>query len=216
MGNCNNQFDLLDALHMMEDVVDDNHGNVSARIGDAVWIKPSGMPYREITVEDLVVSSLDGKIVTSNAGRKPSVDLVNHLAIYRRHPEIGAICHTHSPYVVAFAAQGWGITCYTTEQADRFGGHISCNDFVKDPDGWGDEVRFDGRRDCSRKAALLQNHGGLTFADDPVEAVKLAEHLENIAKKTHLAITLFPVGTNELSGKDIKTWHERYNTKYGQ
>src|SRR5580692_6387899 len=145
--------DLLEALHLMADVVDDNHGNVSCRVDErTICIKPSGMEYTEIEIEDVVYSNMDGTQIDSTNFRKASVDLVNHLAIYRRYPEIKAICHTHSPYVVAFAIAEEGIPCACTEQADRFGGTIGGQYPCGDPDAWGEEMRLFA--DFSQKATI--------------------------------------------------------------
>jgi L-ribulose-5-phosphate 4-epimerase len=215
-----NGSDLLAALKMMGSMVKDNHGNVSCLTGPKqLVIKPSGMAYEEIGGADLVwVDFSKGTKVRSGVNdRKPSVDLVNHMAIYRHFPEVMAICHTHSPYVVAYATAGLTILCGCTEQADRFGGNIYCNHFVSDPDEWGEKVKI-GLKGYSSKAVLLGNHGGLTFADDPVEAVRLAGYLEDVAMKMHLArqLNVTVDRNNCMYSEDISHWHERYNSKYGQ
>src|SRR3990170_4127734 len=79
-------------------------GNVSARDPQTgyVVIKPSGIRYKHLRPEQMVVVDLEGNIVEGEL--KPSSDTASHLYIYRQRPEVGGIVHTHSPYATAFAA----------------------------------------------------------------------------------------------------------------
>jgi ribulose-5-phosphate 4-epimerase/fuculose-1-phosphate aldolase len=83
-----------------------SYGNASARqSGDAFWMSASGVDksrLREIGREILLVTGFDeerGVIRLSvPPGVKPrrvSVDAIEHLTIYREHPEVGAILHVH-------------------------------------------------------------------------------------------------------------------------
>ncbi|MBR4485153.1 MAG: class II aldolase/adducin family protein, partial [Erysipelotrichaceae bacterium] len=71
-------------------------GNVSGidREKGLVVIKPSGVDYDKMTVEDMVVTDLDGKVVDGKL--KPSSDLMTHLEFYKNFPNIGGVVHTHS------------------------------------------------------------------------------------------------------------------------
>ena len=82
-------------------------GNVSALDPDkAVFaIKPSGVPYDLLKVEDIVVVDLDGKTVDGKLN--PSSDTPTHAQLYRyflqTHSAIRGITHTHSPYATSWA-----------------------------------------------------------------------------------------------------------------
>lgn len=192
------------------DVLQDTHGNLSVRVDDEILIKPSGVPYNLINeLCHLKILNNGSTINIRNNGLKPSVDLIHHVAIYLDNPDVMSICHTHSPYVVAFAIAGKNIECACTEHADYFGDDIKCCDY-RDLDSWG----LDLDRNENSKAVLLENHGALTFADDPLKAVNLAIQLENVARKNFLAMQLTSVSS--MSKKEIKKWHERYNNSYGQ
>ena len=71
-------------------------GNVSGidREKGLIVIKPSGVSYDNMTVDDMVVVDLDGKVVEGKW--KPSSDTPTHVALYRAWPEIGGVVHTHS------------------------------------------------------------------------------------------------------------------------
>ncbi|MHB8407884.1 MAG: class II aldolase/adducin family protein [Acidiferrobacterales bacterium] len=219
-----NAFMAIKLMAAREDVLQDTHGNVSMRLYDGhhdaffntyMWIKPSGVPYNDISAEDLVLMRRKGDPGSADeilhGHRKPSVDAVHHLTIYQNNPHIGAICHTHSPHVVAFAISELPIPCVSTEQADYFGGPIRCLPYA-DLNEWGKTVKVEQ----AERAVLLGHHGLLTFAGSAYEAVNLAIQLENLARKQFIAQTLLQRNLPVLPKEEVDKWHERYMTKYGQ
>jgi L-ribulose-5-phosphate 4-epimerase len=212
------RLEVFNALRLMaeqRDIIQDTHGNVSARAGQRMmFIKPSGIPYEKIMHNEVCMVEFDenGAVTFATPTDKvPSVDAPHHARIYNNHQRIGAICHVHSPHIVAYAIAGEPIVCSSTEQADSFGGDIRCVPY-SDLNSWGDVEIGDRER-----ALLLGNHGGLTFADTAVEAVKLATRLENVAMKDFLArIVRATRSTQPLGFGEIVKWHERYMNTYGQ
>lgn len=101
-------------------------GNVSAidREKNLIVIKPSGVSYETMKVEDMVVVDLEGNIVEGNL--RPSSDLPTHIELYKRFPEIGGITHTHSSNAVVWAQSERDITAFGTTHADSFYGDIPC------------------------------------------------------------------------------------------
>jgi L-ribulose-5-phosphate 4-epimerase len=97
-------------------------GNVSGRYDDLVAIKPSGVPYAEMTPDDIVVLDLEGTIVAGEL--RPSIDTATHLLLYRSFPDIGGVVHVHSTYATAFAQARLPITCLGTTHADHFNGPV--------------------------------------------------------------------------------------------
>jgi L-ribulose-5-phosphate 4-epimerase len=71
-------------------------GNVSGidRKSGAVAIKPSGVPYSELTPDKIVVLDLDGNKLEGDLN--PSSDTPSHLELYKDFKAVGGICHTHS------------------------------------------------------------------------------------------------------------------------
>ena len=100
-------------------------GNVSARDieKEAVYIKPSGVNLNLTTSEDISEVTLSG--VHYN-GKKPSVDVLTHLELYKHFPEINSVAHTHSKYATIFAQANMDIPCLGTTHADYFYGDIPC------------------------------------------------------------------------------------------
>ncbi|MDR0287898.1 MAG: class II aldolase/adducin family protein, partial [Clostridiales bacterium] len=101
-------------------------GNVSGidRAKGLVVIKPSGVPYEELTVEHMVILDLDGNIVEGTY--KPSSDTPTHLYLYKKFESIGGITHTHSKWAASWAQAGIGIPALGTTHADYFYGVIPC------------------------------------------------------------------------------------------
>ena len=101
-------------------------GNASAidRSSDLVVIKPSGVPYDAMSVNDIVVVDLDGNVV--EGALRPSSDLPTHLALYLAWPDIGGVVHTHSMHATMYAQACRPIPCYGTTHADHFHGDVPC------------------------------------------------------------------------------------------
>ena len=81
-------------------------GNVSARDPESglIVIKPSGVSYKSMKPDDMVVIDPDGKVVEGKL--KPSTDAPTHLLLYKTWSKIGGIVHTHSSYATAWAQAG--------------------------------------------------------------------------------------------------------------
>ncbi|MEC0202449.1 L-ribulose-5-phosphate 4-epimerase [Paenibacillus lautus] len=99
-------------------------GNVSGidRERGLFVIKPSGVPYEDLKVDDMVVLDLKGNVVEGNL--RPSSDTPTHLVLYQNFKEIGGIVHTHSPWGTSWAQAGRALPAYGTTHADYFYGEI--------------------------------------------------------------------------------------------
>ena len=163
-------------------------GNVSERDLDTgyIVIKPSGVDYEKMKVEDMVVVDINGNIIEGKLN--PSSDTPTHLEIYRHHPEINGICHTHSFYATAFAQAGKPIKCLGTTHADYFYGDVPVTraltkeEVEKDYELNTGKVINETVKDLSSSPAILVfNHGPFTFGKDALSAVEAAQILEYVA-----------------------------------
>lgn len=80
-------------------------GNISARVGDTVYMSPrySGSRYHwDLTPDDLVC----GPWETDEIAQHPAFSREgwSHLAVYRRFPEVQAVIHAHPFHVMPFAS----------------------------------------------------------------------------------------------------------------
>ncbi len=187
-------------------------GNISARDFETglIVIKPSGVRYKDLLPENLVVLDLDGKIIEGNL--KPSSDTYSHLYIYNHRKDAGGVVHTHSRFATAFAAVGKPIPCVLTAIADEFGGPIPCGDFALIGDEAIGKIVVESIGESS--AVLLKKHGVFTIGKDAVSAVKAAVMTEDVAATVWMAMQ---IGTPEVIPQEyVDKLHDRYTRVYGQ
>src|SRR3982751_3151676 len=101
-------------------------GNVSAvdRTEGVFAIKPSGIPYEDLTAEKMVVVDFDGFVVEGNL--RPSSDTKTHAVLYKHWLTIGGIVHTHSTYATSWAQAQRDIPIYGTTHADHITVDVPC------------------------------------------------------------------------------------------
>jgi len=187
-------------------------GNASGRDPDSglVIIKPSGVPFEDLTPENQVIVDLEGNVVEGTL--KPSSDVHAHLYIYRHRPDVMGVVHTHSNYATAFAAIGQPIPVYLTAMADEFGGPIPIGDYAKVGN---DEIgRAIIRSIGDSPAILMKNHGVFTIGPTPTAAVKAAVMTEDVARTVWLALQLGQ--PQEIPAEEVARARHRYVTEYGQ
>ncbi|HEI9784841.1 L-ribulose-5-phosphate 4-epimerase [Serratia marcescens] len=167
-------------------------GNVSAidRQSGLVVIKPSGIAYEAMTLEDLVVVDLEGKVREGH--RKPSSDTATHLALYRAFADIGGVVHTHSRNATIWAQAGQPIPALGTTHADYFYGDIPCTrpmseaEIAGDYEGETGKVIIEtfnqaGHDPQQVPGVLVYSHGPFAWGKDAADAVHNAVVLEEVA-----------------------------------
>ena len=173
-----------------EGVVKFTFGNVSgiSREEGLVAIKPSGVPYDELTPATIVVTDLDGRIVDSNL--RPSSDLPTHLELYKAFPNIGGVAHTHSEYATSWAQARREIPCLGTTHADYFYGPVPVTGEMTPQEiagAYEKETgtviirRFAGLDPDAVPVVLVAGHGPFAWGKDADDAVHNAAALEYVA-----------------------------------
>ena len=178
-------------------------GNVSGidRERGLVVIKPSGVDYDTMKVEDMVVVDLaTGKVVEGYLN--PSSDTPTHLELYRAFPELGGIVHTHSTYATAWSQAGLDIPNIGTTHADYFHDAIPCTDDMTEDQMEAYEQntgvvivnRFqrDGINPVHTPAVLVKNHGPFAWGKNPDQAVYHAVVAEQVAKMAYISFGINP------------------------
>jgi L-ribulose-5-phosphate 4-epimerase len=175
-------------------------GNASGidRAKGLVVIKPSGVPYSDLTADNLAVVDLEGRHLE---GGRPSTDLFTHLALYRAWPHVGGVAHTHSDCAVAFAQALKSIPCLGTTHADHFRGPVPVTRPLTAREV-GDEYEtvtgaviieaLLGRNPLHTPAALVASHGPFTWGRDPAAAVQNSVLLEMVARMALMTLQLDP------------------------
>ena len=176
-------------------------GNVSGidREKGLVVIKPSGVAYKGMKPDDMVVLDMEGKVVEGNY--KPSSDTATHLVLYKNFPNIGGIVHTHSEWATSWAQAGLPIPVLGTTQADYFYGEIPCTRKMTDEeirDSYELETgnviveRFRDLDPDYVPGVLVNNHAPFCWGTDPDNAVHNAVVIEEVAKMTFRSLQLNP------------------------
>lgn len=166
-------------------------GNVSgiSREEGLVAIKPSGVPYEELTAAQIVVTDLDGNQVDTNL--RPSSDLPTHLELYKAFPNIGGVAHTHSEYGTAWAQAKRPIPCLGTTHADYFHGPVPVTPDMTPEEIAGEYEKATGEviirtfRDLDPDAipaVLVAGHAPFCWGRDAGDAVHNAVIVEYIAR----------------------------------
>jgi len=166
-------------------------GNVSGYDKDSglVVIKPSGVPYSEMTVDDLVVVDLEGNVVEGD--KKPSSDTPTHLVLYKNFKDIGGVVHTHSPWATSWAQAGRALPALGTTHGDYFYGEIPCTRRMTEAEINGEYEKETGQVivDTFKNldpfmvpSVLVHSHAPFNWGKDPEEAVHNAVVLEEVAK----------------------------------
>ena len=165
-------------------------GNVSGidRESGLFVIKPSGVEYDGMNLEDMVVVDLDGKVVEGKW--KPSSDTATHIELYKAFPKCGGVVHTHSRWATTFAQAGMDIPAMGTTQADYFYGPIPCTRPMTDEEIHGAYEKetgkvivetFAGREPADVPGVLVFSHGPFAWGTDAMNAVHNAAVMEEVA-----------------------------------
>ena len=178
-------------------------GNVSGidRNAGVIAIKPSGVPYHKLRVEDIVILDLDNVVVEGNM--RPSSDTKTHTLLYTNFPTIGGICHTHSTYAVAWAQAMRDIPNMGTTHADHLVSSIPVTDVMSDEMIKRDYELETGnqildtfkKRELSPEEVemvLVACHGPFTWGKDAAKAVYNSVVLEEVAKMAFLTLQINP------------------------
>lgn len=176
-------------------------GNVSG-IDDnreLMVIKPSGVSYERMGLDDMVVVDMQGNVVEGELN--PSSDTPTHLALYQAFEELKGIVHTHSSYVTSWAQAGRSVPALGTTHADYFYGEIPCTRPLSDAEINGDYELQTGKvivetigakSPMSVPGVIVHQHGPFAWGADAVEAVHNAVVMEEVAKMAYRALTINP------------------------
>ncbi|MCF6405843.1 L-ribulose-5-phosphate 4-epimerase [Chitinophaga filiformis] len=178
-------------------------GNVSVvdRSAGVFAIKPSGVPYKLLSPDSMVIVDFDGKTVAGTG--RPSSDTKTHAVLYKHWEDIGGIVHTHSTYATAWAQAQRDIPIYGTTHADHLTADVPCAAPMSDEMIKGNYEHETGfqimqcleERKLSYKDVemmLVGNHAPFTWGKTADKAVYNAAVLEEVARMAYLTETIRP------------------------
>jgi L-ribulose-5-phosphate 4-epimerase len=172
-------------------------GNVSVvdRKKGVFAIKPSGVPYTQLSPEKMVIVDFDGQVV--EGGLRPSSDTRTHAVLYKHWERIGGIVHTHSTYATAWAQAQRDIPIYGTTHADHLTVDVPCAAPMSDDMIRGNYEHETGfqimgclkERELSYEEVemvLVGNHAPFTWGKTADKAVYNAAVVEEVARMAFL------------------------------
>lgn len=177
------------------------HGNFSARVGpQRMLLTPAGMstpPH----ADEIALVGLDGVVEEGQIAASVAEIVGMHAVIYQSRPDIGAVVHTHSPAVTAFALAHEPLPC--RYEALLRHGQVDAVPVVP----WaprGSPASLEGIAAAlaaapSTLVVLLANHGLLAFGSTPAAAANVVVAAEEAAAAELAALALggaqaFPAG----------------------
>ncbi|WP_304063030.1 L-ribulose-5-phosphate 4-epimerase [Pedobacter glucosidilyticus] len=178
-------------------------GNVSVADRDlgVFAIKPSGVDYTKLKVEQMVIVDFDGNTVAGDL--RPSSDTKTHAVLYKHWDNINSVVHTHSTYATAWAQSQRDIPIYGTTHADYTTCDIPCAPPMSDEMIKGNyeyETGFQiinclkerGLSNSDVEMILVGNHAPFTWGKTADKAVHNSAVLEEIARMAYLTEQINP------------------------
>lgn len=162
-------------------------GNISARLDkEQILITPSGLPLGELESDNLVLVDMNGAVLEGD--HKPSSELLGHLYLYERRPEISAVVHAHPPYATAFAVAGVELEWQTLPELVVFVGPVVLTPYAAPgtpevPEALEPYVQ-------KHNAFLLRNHGLITLGRTLAQAWQRHDIVEHAARILYLSRSL--------------------------
>lgn len=155
-------------------------GNMSLYLPERglMLITPTSVRYETMRAEQIVIMQLDGTCVKND---NPSSEWRLHAEVYKAHPEITALFHTHSPYATGFAVCRKPIPATLIEAYFFLGGEVPCAKYATpgtpEVGIYAAEALTEGKGGC-----LLENHGVVAVGTTLAQAYLRAEYIEDAAK----------------------------------
>ena len=204
-------------------------GNVSAadRSKGVFAIKPSGVPYKDLSPDKMVIVDFDGNTVEGTL--RPSSDTLTHAVLYKHWEGINGIVHTHSTYATAWAQSQRDIPIFGTTHADHNTEDIPCAPPMSDEMIAGNYEYETGFQilNCFKERGLdykememvlVGNHAPFTWGKNADKAVYNSAVLEAVAQMALLTEQINP-NAPRLKDALIKKHFERKHgphSYYGQ
>jgi L-fuculose-phosphate aldolase len=147
-------------------------GNISARAGELVVITPTGAVLGELEADAVTVIDEQGAVQTGSLA--PTSELELHLGVYARYGA-GAVVHTHSPFATSIACARDELPCVHYGML-LLGGAVRVAPYRTFGTPELAAVTLDALE--GKTAALMANHGAITYGATVAQAVDTAFLLE--------------------------------------
>ena len=158
-----------------------NDGNISVRVGeDNVLITPSGLCKGRMQTDDLMLLDLEGRILSTKQGYKPSSETPMHLEVYKQRPDVRAVIHAHPVFATTLTVAGFPFPNNVLPEVLLTLDKVPTTRYAM-PSSHDDAEAI---RELIREhdALLLRQHGTLTVGVDLEAALIALERIEHVAE----------------------------------
>ena len=190
-----------------------NDGNISVRIADdRVLMTPTAVSKGFMAPEMMVITDMDGTLVSGAPGRKPSSEIKMHLVAYRQRPDVRAVVHAHPPLATGFAVAGIPLDRAVLAEVITTLGSIPIAQYATPstqelPDAVKPYV-------TAHDGLLLANHGALALGADLFSAYYKMETIEHFAR---ISLVARQLGRENLLSREevdrLQGLRDRYGIK---
>ena len=167
------------ALSYAKNLTNAKGGNVSVRYGEGMIISCTNTCLRSLGENSLAYVSMDGEVLFSTGGIKPSKEFMMHLAVYKARPDVNSVFHLHPPASTAVSAMPGEFPATTESAREKLpvlpkvpyapAGSIELANYLETIVKAGNTSLY---------GALLENHGIIAFGSTPENAFNTAELIE--------------------------------------
>jgi len=197
-------------------IVHGTAGNFSERDRETglIAISPSGIPYPDTTIEDVVVVDDHGNVVEGH--RRPSSETPMHTMVMRVFDQIDAIVHTHSHYSTVVSTIRPYLPPLLTETCLVVGARVPVTRYgLTAMEDIGESV-VEVMTPASR-AVIMRNHGLITFGKN-FEAALLYSMLVEEAAEVYVQALAANGGRepNLVPEELVAEMTARFEESYGQ
>lgn len=171
-------------MHQLE-FIDGSAGNISVRLDSThILTTPSGLPKGFLEPDQLIVVNMQGQLSGPQPAAadnlRPTSELLMHLEVYRRRPDVNAVVHAHPLTAVALSVAGIPLTDCIIPEAVVFLGTVPTTPYAT-PSSAENQQAIAGLIE-DHDAIVLAHHGSLTVGRTLLEAYQRLETLEHSAK----------------------------------
>ncbi len=187
-------------------------GNFSLRDPETglIYITPSGMDYETMTTDDVVV--LDNEMQIVDGSRRPSVEKIMHVEIYKAREDVNAVVHTHPLYSTVLGINKMELPGISEDFVQIVADKMICSEYALP--GTAELAQNVVKGLGQRNGVLLPNHGTLVVGADMKNALTICQVVE---KSAHIYILAKSIGTpNIIPMEDIIAMQNYVRNEYGQ
>lgn len=186
-------------------------GNIAVRVDDGILLTPSRLDYEAMRPADLVAVDWGGNRIRGE--RLPTSEMQVHRMVLAERPDMGAVVHSHAPWISVLACTGMNLPCIVEDMAQIIGGEVRCSRYVRGGEHQELAQATIDALGAESSAVMLANHGVVVGGRNLNEAHVAAHVLEKAAMIFVHANNI--CGSEVIAEEAVRAERDRYLYKYG-